>query len=239
MSSNKHTLRSDLTHSSRSGKRKVPPASVQPKDRKRFNQARRHDSDNDEDQDDSIADGNFKPGDDDDDDDEEEAEFEGNPDNSVGPLKHKTSKLFDDGEDEPQAFPRTSVPAPAPSMAFDNRLSAVELALAGIQGQLSQLIKNQNDGQKVVTYSSLTHAQVCQIGLLVREEMFNSIKIIDREVLDAQGEKIVSKCLAAANISEQDKNPGLHAAILRCVRLHLNRHKAHVRKNIRIKAVGT
>jgi hypothetical protein len=121
---------------------------------------------------------------------------------------------------------------------FGNRIEKLEESVNRLVQHLASRGHNTPSRYRQTSVAAkllFTDSQKIAIGHMVRNKMFKSLKFLDNRVLYTQSDKITEECVAATQI-DIDGHPDKHAlekAFVSIVRHYLNKHKAHVRRQIR------
>jgi hypothetical protein len=117
------------------------------------------------------------------------------------------------------------------------KIEALEVKVDTLSKQMNN-IRNVNPGGKEKSSVEITEFIVSKIGTVVREQMFPSIKYLDDNMLQNQGNLIFDRVIKEAHIKKEETNAQTFSDIIKMARKFLNVHKCHVRKNLRLAAVG-
>lgn len=168
--------------------------------------------------------------DNDDDDVDDNEEFENDDEDVVDPDKIQSEISANKGRIQP-SLAKLLINLNQKIPDVNIRVTKIEETLKGMQEQFQRFTSSVGGKGCAKTDIEFTSAQIAQIGIAVREEMFRSIKILDKNTMKVQGDKIFARCALKAGI-ELDGAPVFNS-VIRLVRQFLNRHKAHCRTTLR------
>jgi hypothetical protein len=117
------------------------------------------------------------------------------------------------------------------------RIAALEEKVSTLSLKMHNMTKN-NVGKQQKSSVEITEFIKSKIGSVVRDNMFSSIKYLDDDMVQNQGELIFNKIIAEAHINKDETNAQTFIEIIRQAKKFLNVHKCHVRKKLRLAAVG-
>jgi hypothetical protein len=119
-----------------------------------------------------------------------------------------------------------------------DRVAALETSVGQLQQQVRQIQCSRSFLSKTVPKFRLTDTQKCHIGSIIRDVMFKSIKYMDSNCLEAQGNKIFEQCIAKAKIPRSEDDSVLYKAIIANAKRFLSVHRCHVKSYVRQQAAG-
>ena len=115
---------------------------------------------------------------------------------------------------------------------LEDRISVLE---DKVQMLIAQREYAQLESHLFATYKPLSDGQKACIGNMVRNDMLRTIKFLTPQIMNMQGQKIIDRCLAAAEIDPRNStNVALVKAITSCVKRTVNVTKSHYKRNIEI-----
>jgi hypothetical protein len=115
---------------------------------------------------------------------------------------------------------------------LEDRISVLETKVQMLITERNHL---QFESHLFATYKPLSDGQKACIGNMVRNDMLRTIKFLTPQIMNMQGQKIIDRCLAAAEIDPRNSNNvALVKAITSCVKRTVNVTKSHYKRNIQI-----
>jgi ABC-type uncharacterized transport system involved in gliding motility auxiliary subunit len=110
--------------------------------------------------------------------------------------------------------------------------------LCEVVAKMQRMMQQRMTNVKEKSSIELTDFIKSKIGTVVRNYMFASIKFLDDDMVESQGDVIFDKCLLECRIDKLETNCHTFNEIIKLARKFLNVHKCHVRKKLRLAAVG-
>jgi hypothetical protein len=118
------------------------------------------------------------------------------------------------------------------------RIVVLEGKVDSLSRQMSTMTRKGHAGRDLRSSIELTEFIKSKIGAVVRDFMFSSIKYLDDNMVQSQGDVIFKKCMAEAHVDMKETNNQTMVEVIKLARKYLNVHKCHVRKKLRLAAVG-
>ena len=116
-----------------------------------------------------------------------------------------------------------------------NLEESIDILETKVQMLIAQREYAQLESHLFATYKPLSDGQKACIGNMVRNDMLRTIKFLTPQIMNMQGQKIIDRCLAAAELDPRNSaNVALVKAITSCVKRTVNVTKSHYKRNIQI-----